>query len=250
MVGCPHSGTTITMSLFANHPKVKNASEKNTFWEPTNYFEKWSDHIKTQDDVDQNEKERIRSRLQFILLLSGKERILNKDPNNSVRIKYLKAIFPDCKIIHIIRDGRAVVNSLISSQKGHWEREDRFKSPEDRINPWPGVKPPDWENYLSKNPYEQHAYQWLKTIQFARETAPSYDDYLEIKYEDLCSSPKKSMKKLFEFSNLEPVNGALDKASETLVSKNYKWKKQLDSKTKRLVTDIQEDLLKELNYSN
>ena len=41
-------------------------------------------------------------------------RLILKNPPNSTRIKQLLDIFPDAKFIHILRDGRTVVNSLIN----------------------------------------------------------------------------------------------------------------------------------------
>jgi hypothetical protein len=41
------------------------------------------------------------------------QRFLNKNPDNSVRMRYLNKLFPDSYFIHIVRDGRAVAHSMI-----------------------------------------------------------------------------------------------------------------------------------------
>lgn len=39
--------------------------------------------------------------------------LVEKNPRHTLRIPFLKAIFPDAKIIHIVRDGRDVTCSLV-----------------------------------------------------------------------------------------------------------------------------------------
>jgi hypothetical protein len=39
--------------------------------------------------------------------------LINKHPRNAVRIEYIRSVFPDGSFIHVIRDGRAVVNSIL-----------------------------------------------------------------------------------------------------------------------------------------
>ena len=40
-------------------------------------------------------------------------RVMDKTPPNTYRVSYLKKAFPDAKIIHLVRDGRDTVNSLL-----------------------------------------------------------------------------------------------------------------------------------------
>ena len=43
---------------------------------------------------------------------------MNKNLQNSFRVRLLNLIFPDAKFIHIIRDGRAVAFSILNKADG------------------------------------------------------------------------------------------------------------------------------------
>ena len=44
-------------------------------------------------------------------------RIVDRTDHNIVRLDYIKTIFPDCLILHIIRDGRAAVASAVKRRQ-------------------------------------------------------------------------------------------------------------------------------------
>ena len=47
---------------------------------------------------------------------SGRSRFAEKTPSNCLRIPFIHALYPDCRIINIIRDGREVVASTLKMQ--------------------------------------------------------------------------------------------------------------------------------------
>jgi Sulfotransferase family len=48
--------------------------------------------------------------------LWGRSRFVNKNLQNSFRVRLLNSIIPDAKFIHIIRDGRAAAFSLLNKK--------------------------------------------------------------------------------------------------------------------------------------
>jgi hypothetical protein len=250
MYGLPHSGTSISMQLVAQHPDLVNYSEANTVLQPMGYFDyENGTHVRTKEDATPKEIERLQRRFDFRRWFFQKRRILNKSPNNSVRLDFLHAVFPDAVFIHVVRDGRAVVNSLIRGLPADWETEDRFKPWRERINPFPGVKPPNWRSLLRDNPLEQHALQWCEVINYAFkvEACCGIKTY-HLKYEELCESPRSVIEKVYKFAGLSVSDEILKRIPEKLGSKNYKWKKEFSEKDLEIVNQIQEPLLNILGY--
>lgn len=72
----------------------------------------------TEEDVDLANVELMRSVIKKHLYYSKTSRFVSKNTRNSRRMRYLHKIFPDALFIHVIRDGRAVANSLL--HVGFW----------------------------------------------------------------------------------------------------------------------------------
>lgn len=141
------------------------------------------------------------------------------------RIGYLQAAFPDAKFIHIVRDGRAVVNSIM--QIDFWEG-------------WRGTK--GWRG-LDMTP--EQAARWDASGQSfvtlgAMELSDMFDAmvaaaplvprdrFLELRYEDLCDDPVGSFENVCEFSDLDFTPGF----SQAVVdfgfrNTNAKWQRDL-----------------------
>ena len=128
------------------------------------------------------------------------------------RADYLHEIFKDAKFIHIIRDGRAVVNSIVhvdwwQGWKGHqnWQRPTLTEAQLE-----------EWENY-NKSFIALAAIEWKILISAHEKIKQSLnsDSLLEIKYEDLCSRPSNILKETIDFCELD-------------------WSKKIDKKLKRV----------------
>jgi len=121
-----------------------------------------------------------------------KERFISKVPKNSIRISSLNKHFPNSKFIHIIRDGRAVVNSLLRRAN---ENQSRYF----------GIP---LKNYALGFPEKKHALQWEQVIQEIRQSSKQLnkDQYFEIRYEDLVNKTDECLKKLNKFCEIEFFN--------------------------------------------
>ena len=69
--------------------------------------------VVSPEDLTASTAVRVRRLVQTILRWQGKTRFINKH-TGFARTRYLQAIFPNALFIHVLRDGRAVVNSLLS----------------------------------------------------------------------------------------------------------------------------------------
>ncbi|XP_018650967.1 putative protein-tyrosine sulfotransferase [Schistosoma mansoni] len=57
----------------------------------------------------------VRSFISSLIRNAGKNApvLCNKDPLSFIHLEYLAEIFPEAKFVHMVRDGRAVINSLV-----------------------------------------------------------------------------------------------------------------------------------------
>jgi len=246
LVGMPHSGTTIAMKIVSLHPMITNASELNTYWHPGDYLNlRCCNHVKRASDCNEKEKKRIHGRLLFEKWIRGNKPIfLNKNPNNTVTIEYIKACFPDSFIVHVVRDGRAVVNSLMHGLPDDIELYDRYKRPEERINPWPGVKPPEWRDFLNENPIIQHAYQWKLCVEFVLEREKDLlPNYRLLKYEELCKNTTEVVSEIWNAAGLPINDEIIERLPKRLDNKNFKYKNMLSKKDIASIESIISDTL-------
>lgn len=182
-----------------------------------------------------------------VMLFQGKDRFTAKITGPS-RITFLNSIFPDAIFVHIIRDGRAVVNSLM--KVGFWKRDGGYK------NPWwtNGLTDEDMEVYENhdKSPLALAAVQWRRIIYAARNEALgiSEDRYLEIKYEDFMNNPYDSMSKLLDRCALKPSSRVYNYMRPIrFKNMNFKYTQSIRNDHIAMLNDIMGDLLIELGYS-
>lgn len=241
MIGCPRSGTSISAILFSRHPDVAPLSEAGEIWDPRHYADPEADHHWTAADVTPEDAARLHDRFEFARRLRRKERFFNKHPRNSVRIEYLQAVFPDALYIHVIRDGRAVVRSLLAML----ERE-----PERKAVPMSNFcKPPDWRTYLRDDPVEQAALQWREIVRYilgGRDQLGSR--YHEYHYQALCQDPRATLGQAMTFAGLRTDADVLSRLPEQLPLQDFKWRQSFSTAQIETIDRIQAPLLRQLGY--
>ena len=162
------------------------------------------------------------------------------------RLGFLSEVFDEAKFIHVIRDGRAVANSLVNV--GFWQG-------------WGGPQKWRWgplsEAHLEEwNAYDQSfivlaAIQW-KILMDAAEEAKKHiakECIINIKYEDLCAHPISSFKETAKFCGLE-WNDAFEARLKnyTLKNTNVKYKHQLTLQQQQSLSNVLDGYLKKYNY--
>lgn len=186
------------------------------------------------DDVTRSQRDRIRTALGQ-LVTRGRDRLLVK-LTGWPRIGFLHEIFPDARFVHIVRDGRAVVNSIL--QVDWWWG-------------WRGME--NWRfgplSEVDRRDFERHrgsfvalaAIQWrllLDAVERARSDLPE-GVFLEVRYEDLCEDPLRVARETLDFCGLDPSSLLEERIRATsLESRNDKWRTEL--------TEAQQGILREL----
>jgi len=119
IVGAPRSGTTILGDALSTHPDIAYIYEPYFIWD--NFFGPMKDDSRTSDMVTPEISNWIRNEFEVLAGTLGTNLVLDKSPLNSFRIPFVRAVFPNAKFIHIVRDGR---NVTVSSYKRWKDRTD------------------------------------------------------------------------------------------------------------------------------
>ena len=107
VIGCARSGTSILGELIASHLELKYIFEASDIWELGGMGENESHRLTAQhatEPVKQQIREWFESQSRDANIL------VEKNPRNSLRIPYVKAIFPEAKFIHIVMMSEVVQN--------------------------------------------------------------------------------------------------------------------------------------------
>ena len=191
---------------------------------------------------------KVKKKIQDVLskmLTARRNRLLVKITGWS-RIGFLHEIFDDAKFIHIIRDGRAVANSLINVP---WWR--GWRGPQNwRWGELTSHQKEEWER-CNHSFLALAGIEWkilIDAIEKARKGMNS-TQFFEVKYEDLCSDSLRVLRDMVKFSNLKWSPGFEHSIKKyTLENKNYKWKAELTDSQKNIIETILYDYLKKYNY--
>lgn len=179
------------------------------------------------------------------LLTNKRNRLLAKF-TGWPRIGFLQEIFNDAKFIHILRDGRAVANSLLSVDWWlGWRGPQHWRWGELTL-----THKQEWEKN-NKSFIVLAAIQW-KLLMDAMEHAKQFvnrDNMLEIKYEHLCSTPLEVFWNIIDFCDLEWSREFKDTVvRHSFRNRNNKWRKDLNIHQQKLIEDVLGDYLERYGY--
>lgn len=134
-----------------------------------------------------------------VMRYQGKPRFAAKI-TGPARVGYLSSIFDDARFIHIVRDGRAVVGSLM--RVPFWRDSKRMQEPAWRGGLDQGELA-SWSERGASAP-ELAAMQWGRVLETARVEAASIAPgrYTEVHYEDFVADPHASLDRIVDFCDL------------------------------------------------
>jgi hypothetical protein len=137
ILGCGRSGTTILGNLLAQHPSVTYLHEPRALWTSA-YPETdiWTERavtrhgklVFTESDVNPRKTRALRKLFAWELRKSRRPILVEKLPINNFRLSFIRGMFPDCRFIHIWRNGLEVARSIEAmSIQGRWFRPDQYR---------------------------------------------------------------------------------------------------------------------------
>ena len=175
-----------------------------------------------------------------------KPRVAEKTPNNVFYLQHLHHLFMDSPLIHVIRDGRDVVASLLTME---W------------LDPSTGERLPYTTDAALAAAY------WVEAVTTGRLTGEhptAHQMYHEVRYEDLVTRPESTLKSLFEFIeepweprvlefHRQERNLAAESSADQVVEPIHdrsigRWRGELTPDDLARVLDVAGDLLAELGY--
>lgn len=224
--GAPCSGTTLLYQLIAKHPAVGypqtdtlNPREGTDFW--------WRSFGEHRGIMDANlilpkRVHQICREYTRLLEVQQKTRLLDKTPFMILWIPLVNAIFPTARHIHVIRDGRAVVNSIL--YKLRYSKKPKQKLfQEDKL--LYGPHPPELADPLRQPQAQRHVRQWLYLVTYGQQNREVLGErYFELRYEDLVHNPQALMRRVLAHAQLDYSEGFISEAvAPELTNRNYKW---------------------------
>ena len=157
----------------------------------------------------------------------GKMIVGDKSPSSTIHgqaVRDMHAVYPDAKLIYIVRDGRDV---LISERFRNFVEESKFLTAEDKriiedlrkdqTQFTNGTRSIFTETFIRRV-----AKGWVINLQETEDEARRLfgDDYFGMRYEDLLSTPFDEMTKVWKFLGAKKVNKSLAKDIQSEMSSN------------------------------
>ena len=287
VVGHPKSGTTWLSLLLNNHPNIACLHEGHFFYRNDGFLSfydaltnsdllnHWMDRNYNHWVHDKEYELKVITKLavQFYLqrecLVSGKSIVGDKSP--SYMLKPIYDLFPQARIIHIIRDGRDVAVSMAyhrSKEDERWMTYEMSRRLDDEIknSQITGRQICLPEDYLIRI-----ANTWVSEVSTCRREGRQFfgNQYLEIRYEELNDKPEDVLKVVFNFlgasdspkdisdcnknSDFKILSGGRKKGEENVHSFFRKgisgdWKNVFRESDIEIYSRIAKDLIVELGY--
>jgi hypothetical protein len=189
--------------------------------------------------------------------------LLEKTPENCLRLPFLLALFPDARIIYLIRDGRNNVSSLIEGWKQPhlfpgYRVPAEFSIPGYTRGRWAFTLIPGWRELVDTSLEEISAWQWVRcneTVLMHREETAGQVPYLTVRYEDLIITPAEVLPHIADFigvdfeQELGRFAEALPRINVVSAPSQQKWRRRNPEAVRRIMPII-EPMMVRLGYDS
>jgi hypothetical protein len=179
---------------------------------------------RTENDFTEEMSAYFRKKVLQVQSLWGRPRFVNKNLQNSFRVRLLNSIFPDAKFIHIIRDGRAVAFSLLNKKD---------------LGATSPILLVGFKDILSDKYHQErselynYGLAWAEYVRKAREASTvAQGRYYEVRYENLVREPYDELRKIVDFCELDWYSKFEEKIPPTQ-NMNEKWKQTASKEQRR-----------------
>lgn len=199
IVGCPRSGTTVLGACLGAHPGIGGADESMFLGSFARIYQNHFEGTGPRRDGPLKKYISQRALVESLgacadeiigSLLSNlkKPRYVDHTPWYGLWMGFINRIYPDATFLHLVRDGRDVVDSLCHSYEHGYQ--------------WAGSS------------FEERARLWVRLVSSCRRCAMELNlaeskRYKEVLYEDLCADPYHTLEGVLQFLGLPMVQDAL-----------------------------------------
>jgi LPS sulfotransferase NodH len=207
LVGSPRSGSTWLQAMIAAHPAIYTGTETSffmTFAAAQNaYMHPRDRRVGLGEYLTPEQFFGFMAELFWTTLSTLPQPplqpkfFLEKTNGHGLCMDFILRTFPNARFIHIIRDGRAVVASMLRASKG-------------------------WGSSWAPRSAEKAAQMWARNVTTIRAHARNLDarQYLQVHYEDLRRDPHHSLAQLYEWLGLSIEPAQLDAIVESNALEN------------------------------
>lgn len=214
IIGSSRSGTTMLADLLNSFPEICSFTEDILIRKNMRLMVE-SPELIPQKILD---LEKILVRLSGI---NPDQRILEKSPGHSLLSKPLADYFSDAKFIHIVRNACDVSSSML---KHEWIA-DELREIHKVF--WFKLLPVEFQQEWSKlGTWERGILRWAVYVDSARQIASYQNRYLEVRYEEICQSPRECVQNILTFLELNTFPGLERQLAEIKPKSVDRWQKE------------------------
>ncbi|NOG54764.1 MAG: sulfotransferase [Planctomycetes bacterium] len=276
LVANARSGTTMTSQCFKMlDSQIKILREKRMIWTVGNTLH--PDDRFTADMATKRVIKKIRQTFLDLQQEHGGRQIMEKTPSNCLRIPYIRAIFPEAIIIHMIRDGRDNISSCLP----FWTRPRKKKrilrrlkeTPmwqwpifipravrdqigirmglTKRVKSWGVIYPGMFEDLQQMDLIEVIAHQWVNAVETALEDLDQSrpEVFVEWRYEELVADPLGHFSRFLDVAGLEMTERlATYLRDEIHTQSSGAWKKRLTAEQVSKILPIITPTMRKVGY--
>lgn len=149
----------------------------------------------------------------IIWCFGGQRRFFMKNPGLVTHALFIRDLFPDARIVHIVRDPRMVANSLIKLYHRHRDQEAyvraRLGQPANGRQPFvPYPRIPNLAKYVAEygvDSIQTTARVWNDAIAALDAVRDRIPCLYELRHEDLVANPQEEIARLMQFCELDEV---------------------------------------------
>jgi len=230
VMGCSRSGTTLLQRMLANHSRLHTFPETGVFLKALGMRGRelpWTrlgltlgkerkalDRLRAQSDLPERERPPLPPRrirldrsvadtvdfLDRMALAHGADSWLEKTPRHVLHALRIQEMVPDSLCIHVVRDGRDVVASIV-----------------DRARRFP-------DRFQRQDRAEYGIRQWNRSVQATQE-AMGREGHLVVIYEALVQAPEETLRTICQLLELPFEPAMLESAEElSFVRDKEAWK--------------------------
>jgi Sulfotransferase family len=238
VVGAPRSGTTFLASSLAAQSGLVDLGEV----QPLKAAIPELVGLPEPEAADRFRRtlERVRR-----LGLSWHLRGVEQTPETAFVLPAVVRAYPDADVVHVVRDGRDVVCSLLDRgwlSAGRGGRDDAHARYGSHLRFW--VEPERAEEFVEASDSKRAAWAWRRYTSVARDATTA----IEVRYEDLATDPRGAAARLARALQLDAgrLAEALSQAHARSVGR---WRRDLTAEQLGEVEHEAGALLRELEYS-